>query len=158
MSPARRDALGGLIFLLLGLFLFYVGADLDLGSLVVPGPGALPKFALAGLIILSLVLIASSRRAPATAPQVASADEPRPGSMARVLITMALLVTFLVVLPSLGFLVASGLLMMSLAMLGAEKPFSVRPALAGLAVAVAAYVVFVRLLDVRLPSGTIWGA
>lgn len=157
MSAGLRGAVGGLAFLIFAVSMFYVGAELDLGSLMVPGPGALPKFALAGLIVLSLVLIARNLRASnEEAPAVA--EEEKPGSMRRVFIAIGLIVAFIAILPSLGFLTASALLMIGLAMLGAENPWTIWPPLTGLSVAIAAYFVFVRLLDVRMPPGTIWGS
>jgi hypothetical protein len=159
MSANRRAALGGLAFLVFAVSMFYFGAELDLGSLMVPGPGALPKVALAGLVVLSLVLIArslsgSDEPEPAAAAETAHEE---PGSMSRVLVAIGLIAVFIAILPSLGFLIASTVLMVGLAMLGAEKPWTIGPPLAGVSVTIVAYFVFVRLLDVRMPSGTIWG-
>jgi hypothetical protein len=154
MSRLTSDVVGGLLFLLIGVGLWLLAADLDLGTPLVPGPGALTKLALAFLILLSCGLVA-----------VGLKDGPLgKGSVllglvsGRVLVTIALLLAFALALTTFGFLASSAILMPALAGLGAERPFSPKAMLGGLATAVIAYLLFAKLLGVPLPVGSFWGA
>lgn len=163
MNETTRNTIGGAAFLVIGAAALYAGADLEMGSLLVPGPGALPKMALLAICALSAVLLLSGRRqAPAFEPEGRAEEAPPemadPGAYTKVATTIAAILAFVLALPAFGFLLSSAVLMAVLAGLGAEKQWSIPAMLGGLITAVAAYLLFAKALGVPLPAGSFWGA
>jgi tripartite tricarboxylate transporter TctB family protein len=161
MSTAVRTTLSGIAFLAFGIASLYVGADLEMGSVLVPGPGALAKAALWGLVILSILLVANGRGKSGIAASPGDGTLPEEpaerGSAVRIAVTIASILAFILAVPTLGFLLSSAVLMAVLAGLGSEKPWSPMAMLGGLLTAVAAHILFVKALGVPLPAGSLWG-
>jgi putative tricarboxylic transport membrane protein len=110
------------------------------------GPAFFPRLLAGGLALLSLALLARAlggRSDPAPPPAA------RTGLLAA---TLVLLVVYALVVPRVGFLVATPVfLAMVLVALGVREALSVAAVAAGLTAAL--YVVFGRLLGVLLPAG-----
>ncbi|MDC7785618.1 tripartite tricarboxylate transporter TctB family protein [Rhodoplanes sp. TEM] len=155
-APAiSRDLVGGVVFLAVGLAVTWLALDLDLGNLRLVGPGAIPLAVGAGMVGLSVALIVRSLRSPS--PAAGDEDPPDPWGRVRVAAIVALMALFVFALPVVGFLIASFALMYVCFAIGLGRPFSVFALVAAAVTAVAAHVLFVMLLDVRLPAGLLGG-
>lgn len=157
-----RDFLGGALFLVVGGFALLAGNDLSLGSLDVPGPGWLPLGAAALIVVMAVVLLirglASLRAAP-TAQTIAHESSPVDlRALGRIGFVVALMSGFIVIMPIVGYLAASTVLMVILMLIASPPEARMRAAAIGLVVALAAYGLFVLALQVPLPQGTLWGA
>lgn len=151
-----RDLVGGGVFLVIGALAIYLGSDLAVGRLRLPGPGAMPMIAGIAIVLLSLALGARGLASLRPAARSNESVVERWGYV-RIGATMVLIAAYTAVLPWLGFLAGTILLMTALFMLGSERPFGWGPPVAGVVVTGAAYVLFVTLLDVHLPVGSLWG-
>jgi hypothetical protein len=151
-----RDLVGGIVFLAVGGLTLYLARGLPLGQVRLPGPGALPTIAGVAITLLSLLL---AWRGMKSLRAVTRSDGPAPDwqGYSRIAAVAALIAVYTAVISWLGFFVSTALLMTVLFMLGVERPMRWGPPAAGLAATAAAYVLFVTLLDVRLPVGSLWG-
>jgi len=154
-----RDAVIGVVVLAFA-GLYWLGAGTIRRSTLedaAVGAAGLPNTLAAVLAVLAVLLIVRSFVAsprPAAAMASSSAPRPLPHPHQRALAMLALGVGYLVVLPYLGYALAVMLLLGAVAVYNGRQP---TPGLALFAVAGAAgfYVLFVRVLNIRLPGG-IW--
>jgi cytochrome b561 len=130
--------------------------QLPMGSVRLPGPGAFPVAIGIFLMALAVALLFQVKRAAETEPPPADTDEPEPWGHARVALVCALVTGFVFALPFVGFLTSSIVLMTALYVIGTGR-LGVGPVAAGVGTALAAYVLFVSVLDVPLPGGSLWG-
>lgn len=151
-----RDLAGAAVFLVIGALAIYLGGDLSVGQLKLPGPGAMPMLAGIAIVLLSLVLGARGWASLRSTGHPGGAGIERWGYV-RIGATVVLVGVYTAVLSWVGFFAGTVLLMTALFMLGAERPFGWGPPLAGVVVTAAAYVLFVTLLEVHLPVGSLWG-
>jgi putative tricarboxylic transport membrane protein len=140
-------ALVGLLALLQALSLAFLGTNGE------PGPGLFPALLSGLLIVLGLALSASyligNRRHEENMEQL-DLDRPR---MGRATVVWACFVIMVVLLPLVGFLPAT-LLLVGVLVLAMEKQRSVKAIAAVLVLPVATYLVFAVALEVPLP---VWG-
>jgi hypothetical protein len=153
-----REILGGLMFLVVAGMALYWGRDLSLGQLRLPGPGAMPRFAAAAIAVLALTLVVrgirNSRVAqPSPGDQAGTAS----GGQLRIAAAAALIGAFALTLSWAGFLVSTTVLASALFVLGAPRAAIWSSLAFGVCVAGSSYVLFVRLLDIRMPMGSLWG-
>ncbi|MCA6116660.1 tripartite tricarboxylate transporter TctB family protein [Bradyrhizobium sp. WSM 1738] len=148
-----RDGIAGLILLAISLFLLVKSFQLPSLPIVPVGPGFYPAIVLSLMATASALLVLQDllkRRAPAGA--VAA---PR-RNYRRVLIAFAIVGAYVVLLPLLGFRVATALFVGAL-QAALDRPRTVRQwvVLAAIAfgTAVVSYFVFERYLLVLLPRG-----
>ncbi|MGJ3263281.1 MAG: tripartite tricarboxylate transporter TctB family protein [Salinarimonas sp.] len=150
-----RDLIAGSSFAALGAAGIALASHLPMGSMRLPGAGAMPIVLSTALAVLSLVLI--WRTLLGRTPEVEDTDGPADTfGNARVGLAAVLIVAYAAVLSWLGFFLATSILMVLLFMIGAKRPLSLPPVLAGIAVTAVAWALFVLALDVRLPVGAIW--
>ncbi|MTW17650.1 hypothetical protein GJ689_15700 [Rhodoplanes serenus] len=147
-----RALVGGVLFLAVGVLALVLSSDLSPGTLRVVGPGALPIAVGLGLVLLSVVLIVKAIREP-DAWVTSEDDAPEPWGRLRVAAVVALIIAYIAALPHAGFLLASFVLMSALFAIGARKPLSPMPLVAGALASGTAWALFVLILDVRLPKG-----
>lgn len=148
-------AVAATLCLVFGAAVAWGAAQLPMGSVRLPGPGAFPLAIGIGLMLLAVMLMVQAPRGAAASPS--DDDRPEPFGYARVALVCALVAVFVLVLPAVGFLAASALLMIAFYVIGARGRLGLRPLAAGLATAAAAYALFAVLLDVPLPRGWLWG-
>ena len=146
-------AVAAALCLAFGAAVAWGAAQLPMGSVRLPGPGAFPLAIGIGLMVLAALMLRRGPRAPANT----SDDPPEPFGHARVALVCALVAAFVLVLPAIGFLAASALLMIAFHVIGADGRLGWRPLVAGAVTAGAAYALFAVLLDVPLPRGWLWG-
>lgn len=155
-SGLIRDFLGAGLFFVLGGVVIFGAAQLPMGTFRQPGPGAFPLAIGVALVVLA-VMAAVQAQLRADAASEPSVDEaPEPWGRARVIAVCITTAAYLIVLPMAGFLAATTVLMIAFYVLGAERGFGFGSVLAGMVTAAAAYVLFVRILDVPLPVGWLW--
>ncbi|MCL4552688.1 MAG: tripartite tricarboxylate transporter TctB family protein [Candidatus Marsarchaeota archaeon] len=138
------------VWLVLGLAVSAESWRLNVGTFSVPGPGFLPFWAGALLAILSLIsLLRTTTEPPDEEPSVwAGVNIPKLG-----LVILALLL-YVVLFNTLGFLLCTFLLLLFL--FRVVEPYRWYVVLLASALSLASvYVLFVRLLDVRLPGGVL---
>lgn len=156
MSGIRisRDLVGGIVFLAVGIVATWSANDLSMGSVKLLGPGALPTLLGIVMVLLAIVLIAQALGA--ASKQRSDEEAPESWGRTRVAFVAALIALYIAILPLAGFLVASAILMVALYATGTGRLFSLFPFVAGILTSTAAYVLFVMILGVRLPSGLLW--
>jgi putative tricarboxylic transport membrane protein len=146
----RADTLTGALALAIALFIIFEGVDLEIGETSNPGSGfilfwtGLIMAGLAGLVLIHSLLPGADR-----AGFGAAFDDIRWG---RVLYVVALLIVYTAVLPTLGFIIATTILLIVL--FKTVEPQSWTVALLGsVLTTLSAWLVFVRWLGTQLPSG-----
>jgi putative tricarboxylic transport membrane protein len=153
----------------LGSFVAYealTGAD-NPGYATV-GPGAFPMVVGAALVIVGIALLLQAIRnqwhalwfepVPSAAPSRESGNErDRVSSLTNVLLVATALVLDVVLIPLLGFVIASAL-MFTLVARAFGSPRLLLDIAVGLALAGAIHLVFVHGLGLHLPVGELWGS
>lgn len=155
VAPAiSRSLVGGVVFLAVGLLTIWLATDLDVGTLRLVGPGAMPIAVGVAMIGLATALIVRAVRRPEVA---AEEEPPDTWGYARVAAVIVLIGLFILALPTAGFLISSFALMYVFYAIGVGRPFSLFALVAALVSSVAAYGLFVLILGVRLPAGILGG-
>ena len=150
-----RDAVTGLVVLAASLALFWGTLGLERHPMVPVGPGFYPRIVLAitaafALVLVIADLVSGRKRGPAAATTSA------PPNYALVLATFGIFAGYVVLLPWLGFRVAT-LVFLAVMQVALERPSNARGWARVAAVAViatvATYVAFESYLHVLLPRG-----
>lgn len=154
-----RDGIAGLICLALSLVLLVMSFGLPQVPLVPVGPGFYPRIVLVGMALFSALLVVQdwrTRRAAATTPPAADGDAPARPAYGLVLLSFVIFGVYVLLLPLLGYRVATVLFVAALQAL-LEPPTSIRGwlllSVTAIATSAATYVVFERYLSVLLPRG-----
>jgi putative tricarboxylic transport membrane protein len=143
-----RDVASGVIWLLVGAFVVWSGWDLELGSVHDPGSGFM--FFWIGLIMVALsvaVLLPALR--PAAGPHAAIWGAARWSRVGYVLVA---LIAYAWLLPRLGFILTTTLVMLFLFKVVEPQHWWVA-ATGAVVSALVAYVVFKVWLGAQLPAG-----
>jgi putative tricarboxylic transport membrane protein len=161
---ARDARITRLVHIILGLVIAGLAAWLlyrsrtelaFLGANNEPGPGYFPVLLTICLIGLGLALVAVWL----WGPKARSGDVPllslQPRHIARAMLVWLTLVVFAVLLEPLGFLIAGEVLAL-LVIVVVERVRSVGTIVALLLLTPAMYLLFVVLLELQLPGGTLW--
>ncbi|HEX5493057.1 MAG TPA: tripartite tricarboxylate transporter TctB family protein [Mycobacteriales bacterium] len=170
----RADLITGLVVAGVGAYALSMALDLAMfGTHRVPGPGFLPTLLSVLLLVLGLLLAATSLRGrPEPAPAVDPPDSSGapaapggeyvrdPGAVAptegrRVLRASTVLLCYAACVPLLtvvGFVVATALLIFGL-LFGVEGRRNWRATVAAIVIPVATYILFVNVLTISLPVG-----
>lgn len=144
----RRDTVAGAVFVAVSALLWWLSADLPVGSLAMPGAGMMPMIAIGLVALFGVVLLfRGAASPPITAEHWSDADH-----ALRVIVATAL-AAFLY--TRLGVLVTMTLLLFGLVGL-VERRRLVAAALFSLGVAAVTWFVFGTLLKAPLPSGSFW--
>jgi hypothetical protein len=157
-----RDGISGLVCLAISVILLTQTFGLPAATVVPIGPAFYPRVVLSILMLLSIILIALdframqiSRAAPATVTAPAAAGPPP--NYRLVLATFIEFGLYILLLPPLGFRIATFVFVLSL-QVTLEWPRSSKHWLLAIAVAAATslicYVVFQDYLSLLLPRGT----
>ncbi|WP_188901933.1 tripartite tricarboxylate transporter TctB family protein [Caldovatus sediminis] len=138
----------GLLGLLLAAGYTAAGLGLPLGSADMPGPGLFPLVVgpLLALVALGLLREGWAMRDDGTPLDLPAGEEAR-----RVVLVLAALTLHFVAMPWIGHLISASLL--ATAVIRLLRGGWAASAVAGVALAVAAQFLFVRLLQVPLPRG-----
>lgn len=155
-----RDGIAGLIFLALSIGLLVLTRGLPQSAFVPLGPEFYPRIVLVIMAVLSVMLVASDLwRQRTQSAEVAAAAEPAPEkrNYRLVGITFAVFAGYVVLLPLVGYRVATFLFMVALQAVidpprGARRWVLVT--ISALASAAVTYVVFDNYLSVLLPRGS----
>lgn len=148
-----RSIIGAALFFVLGCVVAVTAARLPMGSARVPGPGAFPLGIGVSLIVLSICLAVQSLRGGAEESENGPAE--RWGTL-RVAAVCGLVALYIFALPIVGFTVDTALLMTALYAVGSGQ-LRIREVAAALLTTAAIYALFVAILEVRLPQGSLWG-
>ena len=143
-----RDLKSGLFFFGLSLLVIWESLRVDLGTFMEPGSGMLSFFGGLALCALSLVLVYRGwvNR---------GAGESRMPHSRRVIVALISLFGYSLLLDTLGFIVATFLLVGILLRLGQPRPWWILVGISAL-VSFLAYLIFGVLLHVYFPKG-LWG-
>ena len=146
----RRDLIGGLFWLAISIFVCLVSIRDEFGTFHAPGPGFFPFLSAIVLGAFAIILMITSSRK--TRWERKMPDLWKGLAWKKVAGVLFSLFLYPLVLPFLGYLLATfGLMFFLLGVMGRTKVW-VRGVNA-LIVTLASYVIFYRLLDVRLPKG-----
>lgn len=146
----RRDAASAGALALVAIFALTQSARLDVGSVTRPGPGLFPLVLSAALLVAALSLVIGAwRRAPATA----AGDDARAARVSwSLLATVGAFAVYVLVFERVGFLLATSAWLVFLFAVVARYRWPVSIG-TGIAIALAARLVFDTWLQVRLPPG-----
>ncbi len=154
-----RDGIAGLICLGLSIALLFMSRGLPQSALVPIGPGFYPKIVLGIMAALSVMLIVTdlwSRRRGRGAVSKPAAAASGVRNYRLVTVTFAVFATYVLLLPFLGFRVATFLFMVALQAV-LEKPRGWRGwakvIIAALATVIVTYLAFEVYLSVLMPRG-----
>jgi hypothetical protein len=154
-----RDGIAGLVCLAISLALLWLTLDLPAAAQVPVGPAFYPRVTLVFLTVLSVILIALDvtawRRRPAGPARDVAVSPPRNYTL--VLITFVEFTLYILLLPELGFRIATVLFVAAL-QVALEWPRSLRQwalvAIVAVATSLVCFAVFEDYLSVLLPRGT----
>ena len=145
----RADIALGLVFAALGAGIAVVASDLPTMGKFAVGPGLFPTITGAGMVTFGLALaIGGFLARPAAAERPATTGPMLRWDVAAILATLVALV---LLMPSVGFLVAGSVFTAGAARLGGAG--WIGSAIFGVLATVALYAVFVHALGVPLPHG-----
>jgi hypothetical protein len=145
------DFLVGLAFVLFGLLVFWAARDLAIRTDSAPGPGMLPKTLAVVFVVAGGLLAAKQfvRPSTGTAVRVGNAGN------TRVLAVFVLMAVTVAVFETLGFILATTLLLAGL-LFGVERKFTAVAAATVLLLPAGLWALFAVLLGVRLPAGLLY--
>jgi hypothetical protein len=149
-----RDEISGVFLIFLSIVACVSAYQLGLGSMSNPGAGtiAFGIGVLMGILSLGLIITSVARRREKAADAAAPAAG---GYPIRPLLTLALLVVYGVILPWIGFIASTFLVMMAL-LWGIGRQKLMLSLAVSIATAVAAYLLFVTLFSLPFPQGNLW--
>lgn len=162
----RADVVAGTAVAALGAFALATALNLAfLSDSGVPGPGFFPTLLSGLLLLLGLLLAATSlRRRPATEDAGGSPERRLPGDAdaepsgrARVLRAGTVWLCFLVAVPVLAYLgfVPAMAILIAVLLFGVERRLNWKSLVVAVVVPVAVYELFVHVLTIPLPAGVI---
>ena len=146
-----RDIISGIVCLLISVFVFTTSLRLGVGALHDPGPGFMLFWASILLAICTCILFGISllkKTEPVRRPTASNGADRR-----NAIIAMAALIAYWLVLPKLGYPIATFALMVVLFRLGRMKPWVM--ILGSLITVMVSYYLFDHLLRTPLPSGVL---
>ena len=141
----QNGVLLSLFFVFVGVAVMARAVQLHVGSLTAPQPGFFPFLGGVGLTVMSSILLVQSWSKGSIRPKI-SREIWRPGAM------VFALVIYTIILNAVGYILASMVLSgMVLRLMGKKSWWN----LGGVSLAVTAgsFILFDRLLGIRLPSG-----
>ena len=145
----RTDRYIGVGLIAFGIFMYHVSTTWPLNFSADPaGPAAIPKILCAGLVILGAILVVGSLgvKTKSTTPFVTRDELIITG------VLTAVCILYLVILPYIGYLLATPLLLASiLVCVGSRKPKTV--ILVSIIATLVLFVLFYSILQVNLPLG-----
>lgn len=148
------DLLSAGLFLAISLGIIKAGWDLGLGTMMEPGSGFMIFWIGVAMALFCLTVLAGALRQPAGRGLAAIWEGL---TWYKVPYVAVLLVVYTFLLPTLGFLATTALLLIVL--FKTIEPQSWVVAIVGAAVTTGiAYLVFDRWLGTQLPAGTLWAA
>jgi hypothetical protein len=147
----QRNLVSSLVFLLLSVLVLTASAGLGIGSLSDPQTGFMPALAGALLLVFSLILFYRAARDRSTSVRLSSLWQIR---CWKSLSAMGLLLVYLLLLPWVGYLIATAMLMGALFFLNSMTLRT--SALAAILATSASYGLFDLILKTPLPRGP-WG-
>ncbi|RPI41795.1 MAG: tripartite tricarboxylate transporter TctB family protein [Betaproteobacteria bacterium] len=151
---ARADVVGGLLLAAGFGAALWEASSFQYGTEFAPGPGFAPVWISAIGIAISLVIAFGALRSARRLGPEAQPDEPAPGKggLFRVGATLIALVVMIAIVPWLGF-VSSVFVFLLFLTLGVQRLSLLAGVGASAGTVLFVYVVFVRLLEVPIPSG-----
>ena len=151
-SLKKADALAGILFLVIALYVGFMSYDLGIGTLSSPEAGFLPLLVSILLFFTSifLILMLFIRKEGTKTPII----EGGKGTGRTVLFLLILSVTYLGMLRLVGFWIDTFLLMPVLYLLAGGKSL-IRSILFSIITIIASYVIFTVLLRVEFPRGLV---
>lgn len=148
-----RDLMSGVFWLVVAIYFSIEALRLDIGTLGKPGPSLVILFGSGILGVFSIVLICEALlRWRRSVPGTEIADAPKAQGQFKVVLALCALCTYIVLLPKVGFIIATfGLMTFLFRMLG-QASLWLQGAIGFITVALA-YFIFSVCLDVHLPKG-----
>jgi putative tricarboxylic transport membrane protein len=149
---AWREAGSSAALGLLALFALIASAGMEIGSVTQPGPGFFPLVLSAALVLVALALLVNAFRSGGAAPEATM--PPERTAPWKLLASVGTFAVYIALFERLGFVVATaGFLSFLFGALARYRwPVAVG---AGVALTIAAYLVFNTWLQVRLPHGVL---
>ncbi len=144
------DIVGGLIGILIGLYVIWEGSHMPPDYIMKVGPSFFPNI-LAGLLMIfsaALIIFAIKGKSKGSVAPIRLSDK----GTQRGLTTLAAAIVFCAVVEPLGFLPSSVVfLALMMLMMGNRKPLQV--VVAPIVVTLAIWLIFEKLLNLSMPAG-----
>lgn len=145
-----RDLWSGIFWLAISTCVCLISIPISIGTLHSPGPGFLPFWSGVALGIFSIALIITSILKEKVEEKISNLWKGM--DWHKVIWVLAALFIYAILLPSLGYLIAtSGLLAFLLSLLSRQRLWI--PVVSAIITAVVSYLLFYVWLDVQLPKG-----
>jgi putative tricarboxylic transport membrane protein len=141
-----KDSIGGLFFLFVGIWVFFLSIKLPIGTLAQPGPALFPLSLSIMLAIAGILILASSKGKTRVDWRMDVRKSAKP--LAISLLTLA----FIIFLGQLGYLVTSFLYLFSLFFFVCRFRWFVAVSLSAI-LAAGSWYLFGDILGIQLPSG-----
>ena len=141
-----KDSIGGLFFLLVGIWVFSLSLKLPIGNLAEPGPALFPLSLSILLSIMGILIFVSGKGKTKVDWRMDLRKSAKP--LAIILLTLA----FIIFLGQLGYLVASFLYLLSLFFFVCRFRLLVGVILSG-TLAAGSWYLFGDILGIQLPPG-----
>jgi putative tricarboxylic transport membrane protein len=151
MLNKTQDQKSGLFWCVAGAVIVYFSIEYDLGDPNAPGPGYIPF--VAGICMMLLAIIMIARDARRDREKLSTLFQGK--NWLRVTITILALLLYAILLPYIGFLIASVLLMYYL-IRAAGTYGRALAATAAILFSAGCYFIFASLLQVALPEGLLY--
>jgi putative tricarboxylic transport membrane protein len=145
----KNDLVFGIIFVVLGIFIFtqtFFYPSLEKGH---PGPGLFPNLLAILFIVFGGVLILKARKPSDTGEEEVS--PPARGKVTNAFFVLGIIIVYVAVVDIMGFLLTSAVLLFALMLkLGAPAK---RSAIASVSITLFINIMFLKILRVPLPPG-----
>ena len=151
MDTRTKDIAGSLFWLVFALYVAFESSRIGLGQWSMPGPGYFPFGAAVAIGILSLALLVSTLRKP---PGNEERPALPPGRLDHVVLSLVAMVTYVLLLKSIGFLICTFFLVLFFLRVVAAQRWSTALIVAS-SLSLGFYLFFNLLLDAQLPNGII---
>ena len=145
----RNDIIGGLFFLLAGVFFSVYSQSVDIGTIEEPGPGFLPLWAGVLLSALSALLVVKTWF---KAFEAGEPFFPEHDSWKRISMVVLALICYNLLLVPLGFSLVTFLFVAFLMKCIFPQPW-LKTVIAALLATAGARIIFINLLEIQFPKG-----
>ena len=152
----KAEGIVTLFILICGLGYFLAATQYSIGKLDSPGPGLMPRLLGIAFVLLSASLLVTNWLGRRSGPPPSPAHRERSLNLKTPLQITVILIFYVAALQPLGFALSTFLAIFFTARFMGLEEWR-KPVMLSLGAVAFAHLLFVLLLDVPLPAGTIWG-
>jgi len=152
----KAEGIVTLFILICGLGYFFAATQYSIGKLDSPGPGLMPRLLGVAFVLLSASLLLTNWLGRKPGPSPPASHREQGFKLKTPLQVTGMLILYVAALQFLGFALSTFLAILFTSRFMGLEGWG-KPAILSLGTVALAHLLFVWLLDVPLPSGTVWG-